>query len=468
MRCSNLTPDIINKLITIAGAENILLAEDDKINYSRDEAPFCQPSIPDMVIKPTNTDIVSQVMRIAYQHIIPVTPRGGGTGLSGGCVPIYGGILLSMENMNHIININRDNFTAIVEPGVTLEQLNQSLERELLQYPVHIGQMTATIGGNVATNAGGLNAVKYGTTRHHVIGLEIVLPNGEIIHTGGEYIKNTTGYDLTQLLIGSEGTLAIITKIILRLSPKRRFKEIFLISFDSLERALDLVPILLNQQNIPCGIEFFDRDVVKYVERYTGYELPDDHKEAFLMVIFEDDIYERILKYFSEIEAICQAKGEVDIFVADTEHTKRKLIDFREKMNPALSRLGPWQVVDAVVPRDKIAAYFYRIKQISHEFDIPVFAFGHAGDGNVHLHPTCISGCNQEKWLKNIPLIMQKIYEECVKLGGTISGEHGIGIEKKKYLQLAIEPSLLQLMRDIKKTFDPKNVLNPGKIFDII
>lgn len=457
---------IIDNLITIAGRNNIYQDKSDLQSYSTDESTMAVPKLPEIIVKPADARITAQILSLANRKKIPLTPRGAGTGLSGGCVPLYGGMVLSMERMNHIKRIDLNNLIAIVEPGVSLNQLDEELKQYNLYYPIHIGDMSATIGGNIVTNAGGLNAVKYGVTRNHVLGLEAVLPSGKIIHTGGEFIKCTTGYDFTQLLIGSEGTLAIITEIILKLLPLPSTREIMFIPYDNLQNAIDTVPALLKLKTIPTGIEFIDSDAIKIIEKYMDAEVPYHEQQAFLMIIMEGDSYENIIGYFSEIGKICREHGAIEVLAPDDERAKRKLIDIREKIQPAIKKAGKSDLIDAVVPRSEIARFVYKVKEISKEYGIPIITFGHAGDGNVHLHPIC-SGIDEKEWLKRMPLLMEKIYKACIALGGTISGEHGIGFEKKKYLPLAMDQERIELMKEIKMIFDPNNILNPGKIFDL-
>jgi glycolate oxidase len=456
----------LDKLISIAGSNNIYRDQSDLQSYSVDESTMAMPIYPEIVIKPLDVKTVVQVLALANKKRIPVTPRGAGTGLSGGCVPLYGGIVLSLEKMNLLKRIDLDNLIAVVEPGVSLTQLDEALTQHNLYYPIHIGDMSATIGGSIATNAGGLNAVKYGVTRNNVLGLEAVLSSGKIIHTGGEFIKCTTGYDFTQLLIGSEGTLAVITEIILKLLPKPLTREIMFVPYADLQNAIDTVPELLKLKTVPTGIEFIDNDTVKIVEEYLETEVPYHEQQAFLMIIMEGDVYDNIISTFSEIADICRKYGAVEVLIPDDERAKRKLIDIREKIQPAIKKAGKSDLVDAVVPRSEIARFVYKVKEISLEYGIPIVTFGHAGDGNVHLHPIC-SGIDEEDWTNKMPSVMQEIYKASVALGGTISGEHGIGMEKKKYLSLAIDKERIQLMKDIKMIFDPNNILNPGKIFDL-
>jgi glycolate oxidase len=463
---TRLSPELINDLAAIAGAANLSVSDADLINYAIDETSCAVPCSPEIIIKPTDTDMVSRVLSFARKHKIPVTPRGAGTGLSGGAIPIYGGILLSLEQMNRILQIDRENFVATVEAGVSLSQLNEELIKYDLCYPVRIGEMSATVGGNIATNAGGMNAVKYGVTRHQVLGLEAVLASGRIIETGGAFVKCSTGYDLTQLLTGSEGTLAVITTVMLKLMPLPAARELLLVPFGNLQNAIDTVPELLRLKTIPMGIEFMEKDVVQIVERHTVLKLPYHESEAFLMIIMEGDSSEDIVQYFQQIETICRKHGAIEFLVPVNGSAMKKLIQFREKVHDSVRREGTSVMMDIVVPRNQIAKFTRRVKAKSQEYGVNVITFGHAGDGNIHLY-AMRNNIGSEEWNKKLPLLMKHIYFEGKLLGGMVSGEHGIGSEKKAYLPLTINKETLLLMKRIKKTFDPDNILNPGKIFDI-
>jgi glycolate oxidase len=423
------------------------------------------PVQPEVIVMPVNTKMVSHVLKFANKHKIPVTPRGAGTGLSGGAIPIYGGILLSLEKMDRILKIDDRNFVAVVEAGVSLSTLNECLTAYNLYYPIRFGDMSATIGGNIATNAGGMNAVKYGVTRHHVLGIEAVLANGDIIESGGAYVKSSTGYDLTRLLTGSEGTLAIITKIILRLMPLPGTSEILLAPFSNLQNAIDTVPELLRLKTIPMGLEFLEKDIVKIVEKHTQIEMPYDNSEAFLMIIMEGNSSEEIIQYFCEIEEICRRHGAIEFLVPGDERAKRRLTRFREKIHESMRRERASVLLDVVVPRSEIARFVKKVRKIANDFNIPVISFGHAGDGNIHLYPIRRNQ-SQEDWDRQLLLLITQIFKAGKSLGGTISGEHGIGSEKKRYLPLTIDGKTLSLMQRIKLAFDPNNILNPGKIFD--
>ncbi len=456
---------VIEELKAIVGKGNIITDIDSMVDYTRDESPHAESRFPEVVVKPEDSASVAKIMTLAGEHKIPATPRGAGTGLSGGCIPVYGGILISLERMNRIIEIDRGNFTAVAEPGVSLADLCSEVERQGLYYPLYPGEMTATIGGNVATNAGGMNAVRYGVTRHNILGLEAVLANGETIKTGGEYVKSSTGYDLTQLIAGSEGTLAVITKVILKLTTRPAKREVLFAPFTSLQDAIDTVPEILRLKMIPTGLEFMERSIIEIVEDYLEREIPYPHYDAFLMLIMDGDSEDEIHAYFAEVEEICRRHGAAEALVPGSERAKRRLLDAREKFYHAMKRYAPMELIDAVVPRREIPVFVRKVKEISAKHGVPIIVYGHAGDGNVHLHPLCkdITG---EEWDSKLPLILEDIYTAGVSLGGAISGEHGIGLDKKPYLPIQVDKHLLELMKKIKQSFDPDNILNPGKIFD--
>ena len=460
------TKQIIKELMTIVGRDNISTKEHEIEEYSYDEMPLAKPYAPRIIVKPTDTQSVAKLLAFASRKRIPVTPRGAGTGLSGGCVPIYGGILLSLERMNRILKIDGDNFVAVVEPGVTLSDLFNEVEQQGLYYPIYPGEMTATIGGNVATNAGGMNAVKYGVTRHHILGLEAVLPNGEVIKTGGEFVKCSTGYDLTQLIIGSEGTLAVVTKVILKLTTKPAKREVLFAPFMNLQDAINAVPEILRLQMTPIGIEFMEKSIIEIAEKYLDREIPYHQYEAFLMIIMEGESENEIYEYFSKVEEICKQHGAIEAMVPGSERAKRRLLDAREQFYSFLKKFAPMEIIDVVVPRSEIAKFVRRVKEISEEYEVPIIVYGHAGDGNVHLHPICVN-MNREEWDKKLPRLMSDIYRTGVSFAGAISGEHGIGFDKKAYLPIGMDNALMDIMTDIKRAFDPNNILNPGKIFDL-
>ncbi|MFC1897512.1 FAD-binding oxidoreductase [Chloroflexota bacterium] len=460
---SNVTDEIVTLLTEIVGDKNILVG-DERYNYSRDEMLKSESVFPDVVVKPENADSIAMVIKLANEKHIAVTPRGGGTGLSGGAVPIYGGIVLSLEKMTRVLEIDSDNFTATVEPGVILSDFYQAVEERGLYYPLYPGETSATIGGNVATNAGGMRAVKYGVTRQSVLGLEAVLPNGEVIQTGGKFVKCSTGYDLTQLLIGSEGTLAVITKIMLKLILPPGRTEILFIPFNNLHDAIRSVPNILKEGILPIGIEFMEKDIIDMVEQYTGKEIPLHNYEAFLMIIVEADSEDEIYRIADQIGKVCLNNGAVDIFTPGSARARRNLLEAREKFYSVIGHFGSLDVADVVVPRSKIAEFVEKTKEIASTYGIPLVVYGHAGDGNVHLHPMGQEVGDSKEKAKEL---LVEIFKVGASLGGTISGEHGLGFAKKDYLPLAISKHTLELMRRVKLAFDPNNIMNPGKVLDI-
>lgn len=460
------TEEIIGELADIAGRGNVITDPEGMVDYSRDESPHAESVFPEVVVKPDSTAKVAAIMKLAATNRIPVTPRGAGTGLSGGCIPVYGGILLSLENMNRIKEIDGENFTATVEPGVSMADLCSEIEQKGLYYPLYPGEMTATIGGTVATNAGGMNAVRYGVTRNNILGMEAVLPNGDIVKTGGEYVKSSTGYDLTQLIAGSEGTLGIITEVILKLTTRPLKREVLFAPFSSLQDAIDTVPEILHLKMIPAGLEFMERRIISIIEDYLEREIPYPEYDAFLMIIMDGDSEDEIHEYFTEAAEICKRHGAAEALVPGSERAKRRLLEAREKFYHAIKKYAPMELIDAVVPRSKIPGFVRQVKEISGKHDIPIVIYGHAGDGNVHMHPVC-ENISKETWEEKLPVLLADIYRAGISFGGAISGEHGIGIAKKPYLSIQIDEPLLALMKRIKQAFDPDNILNPGKIFDI-
>ena len=460
------THQTIKELTAIVGKSSVITDRDELQGYSCDEMPLAEPHAPKIVVKPADSRTIAELLDFANRKRIPVTPMGARTGLSGGCMPIYGGIVLSLERMNRILEIDSENFVAVVEPGVALSDLCNQVEQQGLYYPLYPGEMTATIGGNIATNAGGMNAIKHGVTRHNVLGLEAVLPNGEIIRTGGKFVKCSTGYDLTQLIIGSEGTLAVVTEVTLKLTTKPKKKEVLFAPFADIQDAIDAVPEILKLKMTPTGIEFMERSIIEIVEKYLDRELPYHEYESFLMIIMEGDSEKEIYEYFSRVEKICQQHGSTEASVPGSKRASRRLLEARENFFHALKAYAPLELLDVVVPRSRIAEFVRRVKKMSEEHHVPVIIYGHAGDGNVHLHPVC-QNMDREEWDRRLPHLMSDIYSAGVSFGGAISGEHGIGLAKKAYFRSETDDALLGIMKNIKKAFDPNNILNPGKIFDL-
>jgi len=454
-----LTPELINRLKTMVG-DSCVVTDEGRENFARDEAPHPHTDLPEAVVFPSSTLEISEILKLANAELIPVTPRGAGTGLSGGAVPIYGGLVLSLEHMCGIVEVDEANFCATAQAGMVLSNFCEEIEKHGLYYPLYPGEMSATIGGNVATNAGGMRAVKYGVTRNFVLGLEAVLPTGEIINTGGKFVKSSTGYDLTQLITGSEGTLAVISQITLKLITPPGSREILLIPFNSLSEAIRCVPVILKERILPVSIEFMEADILKLVRDYTGKEFPIPGYPAYLMLMIEAENYDEFGIISERISEICLQNGAVDTYVPGSESAKRRLLEIREKFYPTMQHRGMLDISDVVVPRSKIADFVEEVKRIGERYHISVVGYGHAGDGNVHLHPLGPGPASQEV----VQALLSDIYRAGIALGGTLSGEHGIGADKQKYLPLAVSADKLALMKRLKLAFDPQNILNPGKV----
>ena len=459
------TGKLLRELKSLLGEEDVLTQPEQRQPYSCDEMPTPRPHLPEVVVKPGDAGAVARVLALANKAAVPVTPRGGGTGLCGGAVPVFGGILLSLERMNRIKEIDEDNFVAVVEPGVPLSDLYQAVERRGLYYPLYPGEKSAHIGGNVATNAGGMKAMKYGVTRHWVLGLEAVLPTGETIRTGGKFVKCSTGYDLTQLLVGSEGTLAVITEVTLRLTTPPGWQEVLFIPFPGLPQAIKAVPAILKQRVPLAGLEFLERDAIELMEKYVGREIPFHEHEAFLLGILEGNSQEEVYQGANQVAEVCSRNGAVDTYIPGSERARRELLEGREKLYHALKRSGPTEIADVVVPLSLITEFVTRVKEISRRYGIPILAYGHAGDGNVHLHPLG-RGMEQQEWEANLPRVMEEMYRAGASLGGTISGEHGLGLDKKAYLPIAMSQDQISLLARLKRAFDPNYILNPGKVLN--
>ncbi len=454
---------IVEKLRAIVGKENVLAGDEVEEKYGRDEALTIKPCLPEIVVKPGSAEEIAKILGLANEEKISITPRGGGTGECGGCVAASGGILLSLEGMNKILEIDEENFVAVVEAGVTLADFYKAVEAHGLYYPIYPGEESATIGGNVATNAGGMSAVKYGVTRHFVLGLEAVLPTGEIIQIGGKYVKVSTGYDLAQLIVGSEGTLAVITKVILKLLPRPKAMTTLFVPFKDLNNGIKTVPAILKSGVIPVTIEFLERLGLNAMENYTGIKIPvgedvRDKAEAFLLIVVEGKTSEEAFRDADFISDICAKHGAIDVFIPPTERAGRELLELREKAHYAAKDAGATDLVDVVVPRGEIPKFVKQVYEIAAKYGTTIGSAGHAGDGNVHL-------AILEPDVDRLSMILWEIYKAGKALGGTISAEHGIGSEKRRFFLGMEDKAKVELMRRIKKAFDPNNILNPGKIF---
>jgi glycolate oxidase len=458
-------PEVIKELEAILGPQNVRHDPESIQRYSHDETVGIKAD-PEVIVYAHSASQVSEILKLAQMKRIPVTPRGAGYGLSGGAVPVHGGIVLSLEKMNRILEIDKENMMITVQPGVITGDIHRAVEAEGLFYPPDPASLdSCSIGGNLAEGAGGPRAVKYGVTMHYVCGVEAVLPNGEIIRCGGKLVKNVTGYNLIQLFIGSEGTLSIITEIILRLIPKPKMQVDLLAPFNSFDQAAGTVSALLAKHITPTCIEFMERDSLLAVEKLLDKELPFRESAAHLLIQLDGSSQQALDDDMEIVGDLCIEHGAVDVLVAKDSATRDRLWEARRKIIEALNHESPVNhMEDVVVPRAAIPNLLKGIKVIAGEHQLRIICFGHAGDGNVHVN-VLKDDLPMEEWELQVPVLSEKIYRLSLSLGGAITGEHGIGATRRQYLSLALEEAQIEMMRGIRAVFDPNNILNPGKIF---
>lgn len=455
-----LVEDFKDKLKKILGPEAILDAAEDLACYSADATR--KSHMPETVVFPSSTDQVVAIVKLAGRYGVPLVPRGAGSGLTGGAVPERGGLVLSFTRMNRILEIDAANLTVLVEPGVVTADLHTAVESRGLFYPPDPASMTfCTIGGNIAENAGGMRAVKYGVTRDYVLGLEAVLADGKIIRTGSKCVKDVVGYDLTPLIVGCEGTLAVVTRALLRLIPLPEAKKTLTATYADMHHAADTVAGIIANRIMPTTIEFLDRPSVRAVEEYLHLGLPKD-AGAFLLIEVDGEA-EAIDITMEKVSAVCHANRALEVTVAEDSQQQESLWKARRSVAAALRKISPFRVnEDIVVPRAMIPEMIRRIEQISRRFNLEIVCFGHAGDGNIHVN---IMGKRQEIEGERVEGAVVELFKATVDLGGRLSGEHGIGISKRPFIGKNIDPTTLNLMHKLKTIMDPDNILNPGKIF---
>jgi glycolate oxidase len=464
---ANLTAEHIEAFKKIIGAEYVLLDEDSLNQYGHDETEHLLFP-PEVVVRPRKAEEVSAIMKICNQYRIPVTPRGAGTGLSGGALPHLGGVLVSTDRMNSIISIDERNLQVTTEPGVITEVLQNAVKEKQLFYPPDPSSRgSCFIGGNISANSGGPKAVKYGVVRDYVLNLQVVLPTGEIIWTGTNVLKNSTGYNLTQLIVGSEGTLGVVTKIVLKLIPLPRYELLMLVPFRSLEKAGEAVSAIFRAGFTPSALELVEIEALKIVSAFVDsciVPITDDI-EAHLIIEVDGNHMDTLM---AEMEAIAELLSGYDtgeIYFADDAQQKAELWKLRRRVAEAVKIDGYTIEEDTVVPRAELPALIRGVKKIGLLHDFDVVCYGHAGDGNLHIRirkPGTANSMEDPQIVKGIRALFELVF----RLGGTISGEHGVGLVQKSYMDIVFDKTQLQLMRGIKKIFDPNNILNAGKIFD--
>jgi len=450
------------ELVDILGPDAVKDDPQTLVTHSYDGTPMLQ-SLPDAVVYPESTEQVSRVMKTLHRHRIPVVSRGSGTNLCGGTVPTEGGVVMVMHRMNRILEVDLENLTATVQPGVITKQFAEHVESLGLFYPPDPGSMAiSTIGGNIAECSGGLRGLKYGTTKDYVIGLEAVLANGEVIRTGGKLMKDVAGYDLTKLFVGSEGTLAIITEAILKLIPPPTYKKTMLAMFKNLHGAARAVSRIIEARIIPATLEFLDNPTIRVVDDFAKLGLPRD-MEAILL-IEQDGDETAVERDIARIADICRGEAAERVEVAATPEEAQRLLTARRSAFTALARLRPTTILeDATVPRSKIADMVLEINRIAAKYNVNIATFGHAGDGN--LHPTATTDARDKDEIHRVEAAFEEIFEAAIRLGGTITGEHGVGMVKAPYLEWKVGAAGIEAMKGIKAAFDPLNLLNPGKMF---
>lgn len=457
-----ITPETAAKLRAIVGEAHYRDDKEALVAHSYDGTPMLQ-SLPDGVIYPSSTQEVSDIMNVLHENRIPVVSRGSGSNLCGGTVPVQGGIVMVMHRMNRILDTDLENLTVTVQPGLITADLITHVESLGLFYPPDPSSMRiSTIGGNIAECSGGLRGLKYGTTKDYVIGLEAVLADGRILRTGGKLMKDVAGYDLTKLLVGSEGTLAIVTEAILKLIPPPKAKKTMLAMYRDLYGAARTVSRIIESRIIPATLEFMDNPTIRVVDDFAKLGLPRD-MEAILL-IEQDGDPETVERDIERIREICESEAADRVEVAGSREEAEKLLTARRSAFTALARLRPTTILeDATVPRSRIADMVLRINEIAAKYNVTIATFGHAGDGN--LHPTATTDARDKEEVHRVEEAFAEIFEASIELGGTITGEHGVGLVKAPYLEWKAGEAGIEVMRGIKAAFDPHGLLNPGKMF---
>ena len=459
----SLEQSIISELSTLVGAANVLTQREDLIPYSFDGTAALQ-QIPGCVAFATTTEQVAGVLKLAARTKTPVVTRGSGTGLSGGSLPVVDCIVLCLAKMDRILELDRANLTLLCEPGATTQSVADAAASAGLFYPPDPGSMKiSTLGGNVAENSGGLRGLKYGITRNYVMGLEVVLPDGEVLWTGNKCVKDVAGYSLKDLFVGSEGTLGVITKVLLKLIPKPAAKSTMVATFAQMDQAAQTVSDIIAAQVIPCTLEFLDRTTIRCVEDFAKVGLPLDCEALLLM---ETDGHPgSVADEAARMEKIARQNGALQVRVAKDEAEGTKLATARRSAFSALARLAPTTILeDATVPRSELAKMIRFVDTVAKKYQLRIGTFGHMGDGN--LHPTFLTDERNREEMHRVEEAFKEIFDEAIRLGGTITGEHGVGVAKKSFLPKFAGNAQMRVMRELRRALDPSGILNPGKMFE--
>lgn len=468
-----ITPAVRAEIEAAVGAAHVFSDPDKALDYGHDEFSLQEIARPpELVVLPGSTAEVAAVLKIASAHGVPVTPRGGATGLCGGCVPAPGGLVLSLERLDRVLEVDADNQMAVTEAGVRLSDFIKTVEEGGLSFPPHPGDESAMMGGLVATNAGGSRAVKYGTIRAYVRGLELVTPAGDVLELGGKLEKSSTGYNLMHLVIGSEGTLGVVTKVTLHLMARPGSTRSLIVPFEALEPALETVPLILKRGIVPLALEFLEIEPIVITEAHLHKKWPTKLGKTHLMVILDAATDEEMDRLSEAVAEICCEKGAIDVFIADTPSKQDEVLAIRSRIYDAI-KAGTVEILDIAVPRAEVAGHVRKVREVAAKYDIWLPTFGHAADGNVHTHIMKARYENgamvpvpESEWRPKTDPVRQELFRDAKARGGVISGEHGIGLVKKPYLSMVLGETQIALMRGIKKAFDPKGIMNPGKIFD--
>lgn len=453
----------IEKLKAIVGEEYVLTGDEINPDYAHDELGGIE-HMPEVLVRAGSTEEISGIMKLAYEREIPVTVRGSGTGLVGAAVPIEGGILLETTRMNKIIELDKNTLTVTVQPGVLLMELAEFTENNDFMYPPDPGEKSATIGGNISTNAGGMRAVKYGVTRDYVRALTVVMPDGEILKLGAKVAKNSSGYGLKDLVIGSEGTLCIITEAVLKIIPLPKVSQSLLVPFSDMKSAIEAVPKIFGSKITPTAIEYMSRDTILFSESYLGKKFPDTKNDAYILLTFDGNSDEQVEQDMKVIADLCLDIGALDVYIVDTDERKKSVWSARGAFLEAIkASTTEMDECDVVVPVDKVDEFIKYTHALADKFNVRIPSFGHAGDGNLHVY-ICRDELGEDDWNRILEDCFELMYTKAEQLGGLVSGEHGIGYAKKDYLKKQCGKTPIELMQGIKRVFDKKNILNPGKV----